>query len=190
MATRKINVYVWLLLSIAGYIAAGFLTHFPTGTNEVTEWMLEGAVGGVFQGAIGGVLIGGAQWIALRVSGHRFGGRWMLAAVAGFALTHAVGDARPLSVHFVWVGLFCGLLVSFLFWLAQNKEGSVWLWLATGTAAACVGFAVGLYVADAVLPPGWTPATGQQRHMMYGLIIGLLQSVAMLLLLRGRGIDR
>ncbi|WP_309119625.1 hypothetical protein [Paenibacillus sp.] len=185
MAKRKINIYLWLLLSLAGYIAAGFLTHFPTGTNEVTEWMLEGAVGGAFQGAIGGILIGGAQWTALRLSGHRFGGRWMLAAVVGFALTHAVGDARPLSVHFVWVGLFCGVLVRFLFWLAQNKAGNVRVWLATGTAVAWIGFAVGLYVADAVLPPGWTPVTGQQRHMMYGLIIGVLQSGATLFLLRG-----
>jgi hypothetical protein len=184
---RSVNAFVWIALSLIGYVAAGFLTHFPTGTNEVTEWILEGAVGGIFQGAIGGALIGGAQWIALRLGGQRFGGRWMLAAVVGFAITHAVGDARPLSVHLAWIGLLCGMLVGLLFWWAQRKEGSVWLWLAAWTAAAVVGFAVAQAVADAILPSGgWTPVLGQQRHMMYGAIIGTLQSAVALALLKRR----
>ncbi|WP_040949041.1 hypothetical protein [Gorillibacterium massiliense] len=185
MLTRN-NQFViwWFLISLIGYIAAGFLTHFPSGTNAQTSWNLDEAGGGLAAGTIGGILIGGLQWIALKIGGYNFGGRWMLAAVVGFALTHFVGDIRPISVHFSWLGIFCGTLIGALFGLVQRRKGNVIYWMIIGAVTTYVAFYISDYVADAVIPPGWTPGSGQKRHTIYGFIIGLIQSSVMLYLLK------
>jgi hypothetical protein len=140
------SLVLWIVLSILGYLFAGFL-HMP-GDGPPIPFNLRnldlfaGLVGFVF-GAVTGLVVALLQWIVLKTwtTNARL---WILLNAIGFGLVHALGDAglfNPLStlLSLAVGGLIIGLAQAISLRRALSRA---YLWLPVATVAWILGFQV------------------------------------------------
>jgi hypothetical protein len=178
---------MWIVLTIFGYIFAGFL-HMP-GDGPPIPFNLRdldltaGLVGFIF-GGVTGLVVALLQWVVLKswTSNARL---WIPLNAIGFGLVHALSDAglfNPLSTSqsLVVGGLMIGLAQTISLRSALSRA---YLWLPVATVAWFLGFQLANALENVLVNnPLGSLFIG---YGTTGLTIGVITGLAMKLLVPG-----
>jgi hypothetical protein len=123
------RVIAWISLTVAGFLLAGTLLHFP-GSLDDDPW----APSAFVLGALTGLAIGGLQLLAIRQVLRR-PWAWPVATGLGIAITHGLGDGVSAAVGYLPVALIGGIATGVL----QAGALRTPLWAVATAAAFVVG---------------------------------------------------
>lgn len=175
LTTSIARSLAWILATVFGLSAGGFVLHFPGSYGE-PAWSLGAGLFGLIIGFANGAVLGALQWLATG-AGRRIGARLILAMGLGVGITHGLHDGSATTLSYPLLALVCGVAVAGVVAALVGERGRSAI--AVGGLAWAGGLVLASYVGGWLgLPFEETPVGWSTDHAVDGIVVGLVWGAA------------